>query len=243
MYEFNQDQSFRLLDVLDHEGNSKRDTHEMYQRIIGSIAKNIRREPYSWFSDPDKKVARMQFVQSNDGKWMNYNITTSPVLDIQDEDNRIQLYTENSLYIFEPAEIVPPEYLDEAEVIELYLTNDSHYKFCTGFYYDGDKKPSELVCHVHAGTLQDSCLITLKESPGVITCRYFPFRYSLEFYNTIYRQQDYSRRLFIHNVGKDTLTVSFERFKAEWRIAPGDKRWITPYDKTGADETYEDESF
>ena len=237
MYEIDNTKAYRLVDVRDHEGNSKVETQELYMARVGCVSKSIQLGiPWN-----GRSCMYMEFIQDREGNWINLRLRTSLVDDIQEKDGVVEIRTQNSIYVLEPAELREPEYLDEAEVIELYLSTDAQFKFCTGFYYNAEKEPLELVCHAHAGTFQDSCLICLKSFPYDTACRYFPSRYSIEFYNTLYRQQDYSRRLLIHNVGKDYLTVSFEGFNAEWRIAPGDQRWITPYNKTGADDTFEEE--
>lgn len=236
MYEFDSTKTYRLVDVRDHDGNSKAETKDLYKARIGCVSKNIQ----IGYSIDGRASMYMEFIQDREGNWTNLRLHTTPVSDIQEKNGIVEIYTMNSIYILEPAVLREPEYLDEADVIELYLSTNAQFRFCTGFVYDADKKPHELECSAHAGTFQDSCLIRMKTFPYDTVCRYFPSRYSIEFYNTIYNQQDYSRRLLIHNVGKDYLTVSFECFNAEWKIAPGDKRWITPYDKTGADDTFEE---
>lgn len=238
MYDIEQGKAYRLVDVRDHRGISKATQSDLYSERVGCVSKDIQ---MGYPHQDGRSRLRIEFIQDSGGNWINRRLHTSPVNDIRESNGGFEVITENSVYVFEPAELKEPEYQDEAEVIELYLTTDAHYLFCTGIYYDAEKKPHELVCHVHLGMFQDSCLICLKESRGQIACRYFPHRHGISFYNTIYRQQDYSRRLLIHNVGKEYLKVAFDLFKAEWRLAPGEKRWITPYDKTGADETYEDE--
>ena len=65
--------------------------------------------------------------------------------------------------------------LDEANLIELYLslTEDNH--FATGFYYDADRKVHELVEYVHVGMFTDSVLIGTYEEViyNEYVCRYF----------------------------------------------------------------------
>jgi len=138
--------------------------------------------------------------------------------------------------VFEPTTLKEPVFQDEAELIELYLSTGSHDMFCTGYYYDADKNPHELVNHMHVGTFQDSCLIMQKDRIGATVCRFFPFPDSIEFYDTIYHQQDYSRRMLIHNAGKTPIQVKFERFPAKWTIQPGDSKIIVPYSTDGVDQ-------
>lgn len=112
-------------------------------------------------------------------------------------------------------------------IIELYL-KDTGSKFSKGFFYDEDGQAHELGRHVSAGMFTNSCLVHLVESPGEFVCRYFPQYGGIEFYNTIYRQQDYSRDMVIHNVGEKPLAIKFERSENVVVLAPGETKQITP---------------
>lgn len=48
---------------------------------------------------------------------------------------------------------------------------------------------------------------------------------TIEFYNTLYRQQDYSRRILVHKI---PLVIQFEGFRAAWTILTGESKMITP---------------
>ena len=59
-------------------------------------------------------------------------------------------------------------------------------------------------------------------------CRYFP-NAKVEFYDTLYGQQDYSTPMLIHNTGKRDLVVGFQMYPYEWKIEPGTSKHIMPY--------------
>lgn len=233
------DAAYRLLDVTDLEGKSKADSKELYRERIGCIATGIRKSTY--YSHDDVLILRMFFIQDAEGRWINRALRTSPVAEIREQGKTLEIHTQNSIYVLELTEMPVPEYQDEAELIELYL-NDEDTRFCKGFYYDADKKPHELACYVHVGTFVDTCLIHLAEEEfmGDTACRYYLRSGSVEFYDTLYHQQDYSRRMLIHNTSKLPMKIKFERFKAVWTIAPGDKKYIMPYCADGADEEEEE---
>lgn len=238
------DKTYRLVDVLDRKGNRRVETdlrnQDFYKGIIGCIVQNIR-ESTSFYHDGT--FARVDLVQDSSGKWINRNFRTSPVEEIRElEDGRLEIITENSVYRFEPAELQPPVYLDEAEVIELYLDNNNA-QFCNGYYYDQDKQPHQLTYDVHGGMFQDSVLIRKAEDPmGEYVCRYFPRNSSIQFYDTIYRQQDYATPMMIHNNGDLPLKIKFQKFRAVWIIQPGESKMITPYCTDGADDEHENRS-
>lgn len=112
-------------------------------------------------------------------------------------------------------------------IIELYL-KDTGSKFSKGFFYDEDGQVHELGRHVASGMFTNSVLVHLVESPGEFACRYYPSAAGIEFYDTIYRQQDYSRDMVIHNVGEEPLTIRFQRGEEVIVLAPGETKQITP---------------
>lgn len=232
MYEIDSTKNYRLVDVRDHEGKSKVESRDLYIERVGCITKKILKgRPH----EDGRFYMHIAFERDGAGNWTNLALRTSPVSDIKESNGVVEIHTENSIYVFEPAELTEPEYQDDAELIELYLCDEGD-QFCAGFYYDAEKKPHKLECSVHVGTFTDSCLIQLAERPGVFVCRYFPHGRSVEFYNTLYRQQDYSRRLLIHNAAARPLRVEFERFSHVWTIMPGEAKMIMPFCSDGADK-------
>ena len=119
--------------------------------------------------------------------------------------------------------------------IELFLRDEGD-RFDRGSYYDEAGEAHPLDCFVHAGMFTDSCLIYPRsEWDGMALCRYFPREDGVEFYDTLYGQQDYSTPLRIHNVGKEPLRVRFQFFPPVWTIPPGERKDILPYRADGAD--------
>ena len=227
---------YRLVDILDREGNSRAETdvrhREFYQSLRGCIARNIREDTGLFTGD---KIMRVDVVQDPAGRWINRNFKTSPLEELRElEAGGLEIVTMRSVYRFEPGELTPPVYQDAADLIELYLC-DENWQFAAGFYYDSEKQPHPLVGSVHLGTFQDSVMVCLEENRGICTCRYFPMGSVVEFYDTFYRQQDYSRRILIHNTGKTPLEIRFQHFRATWTILPGESRTITPFCADGTD--------
>lgn len=230
------EKTYRLVSILDKDGNRKAETshrhQEFYRSLEGCIARNIR-ESTSFYHDGT--FARVDVVQDPEGKWINRNFRTSELKEIRElENGGLEMITENSVYTFEPAEINPPVYQDDADLIELYLC-DTNSQFAAGFYYDEEKQPHRLYGSVHLGTFQDSVMVCLAEEPGICTCRFFPKGHTIEFYNTLYGQQDYSHRILIHNTAKIPLAIQFEGFQVTWTILPGESKTITPFCADGAD--------
>ena len=218
---------YRLTGVLDHDGNSKVCTRELYMDRIHCIATNVQTEVRGIYT-----VAHLDFVYDKNNVPINRHLRTSPLTELQISETGLRIHTRNSVYVLERVD--PPEmtYQDTADLIELYLNNEE-YNFAAGYYYDAEKKPHKLDRSIHVGTVVDSCLICFD---GGIVCRYFPSMYGVVFYNTIYKQQDYSRPILIHNVGQEPLRIQFEGFPAAWTILPGQEKTIRPYCEEGADE-------
>ena len=127
-------------------------------------------------------------------------------------------------------------FMYEEDRIELFLS-DRGNRFVRGYWHGPEGERQELDCYVHLGMFTDSCLIyPAHEWDGMALCRYFPREYGVEFYDTLYKQQDYSTPLHIHNTGNDPLQVRFQFFDACWTIPPGENRVILPYCNKGADK-------
>lgn len=240
MYKIDSSKTYRLADVTDHNGNTKINSHPKYERWIGRIAKNIRVDRTTFEGTP---MVRMEFVQDKDGMRIRKSMHTSEMHDITLHDNgRIDILTRNSVYILEPAEIKSLEPFDgETPLIELRISDNVEFR--SGIYYDSDNVPHELACRTHVGTFKDSCLIYLAEEQTMdeIVCRYFPKGNEIEFYDTLYGQQDYSVKMLIHNESDVELKVSFENFDAVRTIPAGGKKSIIPYDSEGADSDDEEQ--
>lgn len=224
--------TYRLTAILDRQGNRRSESdpkhREFYRSLEGCIAQNIREGTYLFSAE---KIMRVDIIQEPDGNWINRNFHTSPVEEVREiEDGGLEITTMRSVYRFEPAEPKAPVYQDDAELIELYLC-EQNYQFAAGFYYDANKQPHQLKDSVHLG-IQDSVLIFQSDNFSNCVCRYFPFGSTVEFYDTIYQQQDYSQRILIHNTGTIPLTIHFQGFKDTWTIQPGASQMIMPPVKT-----------
>ena len=215
---------YRLVDVLSSDRISKVETQMLYQERMGCLTKNIHR---GHTYDGGQYRMHMTFIQDNAGNWINRSLRTSPVSEIVETKHGLEIHTMYSIYLFEEAELCEPEYLDAADTIELYL-NDEENLFCKGFYYDDGKAPHELECVVHLGTFQDSCILCIDGNVMQSVCRYFPRFNSIQFYNSIPRQDSYRQSIVIHNIGETPLRVTFQGGDAEWTIQPGDTETIIP---------------
>ena len=61
----------------------------------------------------------------------------------------------------------------------------------------------------------------------------------IEFYDTLYGQQEYSIPILIHNVGEKDLIIKFEGCSETWIIKAGESNNIIPYVSKGEDEGVE----
>lgn len=213
---------YQLQDVLDLHGTSKVD--DLYMNRIGCRTTDIKKQVV----EPDGSyVMRMNFTQDHNGYPTKKSLRTSIVSQIVDKDDMIEVWTQNSIYLFKEAEMATTKFLDEANIIELYLC-DEGYQFCAGFYYDENKRPHELHESVHLGMFQDSVIIYLGDDISNSACRYFPFGHTIEFYDTIYHQQPYDLPMLIHNQGCNPLTIRFEGHSKTWTIYPFEDERIVP---------------
>ena len=235
-YEIKETAVYRLISVTDKEGNDKVHERRLYEERIGCLATDF---VYDDMGRLEGCRLHMRFVEDEDGKPISRRLRTSPVSKVEETETGITLYTYNSIYVFENAELKEPTYAEEALLTELYLSTDEDYYFCKGFYYDEEKYPHELLGHIHVGMFQDSVLVSLQENAMDTVCLFFPYSECIVFYDTIYGQQDYSVPILIHNVGKSSFQVEFEDYPCKWTIKPDESKRIIPYTPTGADKEEE----
>ena len=57
-------------------------------------------------------------------------------------------------------------------------------------------------------------------------CQYFPRREAIEFYNTLYEQQNVTIPMVIHNTGKKDLEIGFQMYPYIWIISQGQKKVV-----------------
>lgn len=236
-FEFDKQQAYKLVAVTDREGNDKTHSQPLYADAEGFIAVNLRYDEKSNYNGFQRM--HLDFVQDEEGRWVNRGIHTSPVYEVKTTDNGIAIHTHNSVYVLEKAELKETPICTDKNTIELYLSMDEHYHFGKGFYWDEAGTPHELEADINVGTFTDTVLIGIPEHSffGEYACRYYYRRSSIEFYDTLYHQQDYSKPMLIHNTSKDKpLLICFEGYDREWTIAPGESKQIMPFNPIGADE-------
>ena len=234
-FEFDPEQAYRLVAVTDKNERDKVHSHVFYEDRFNCVAVNFHYDDFP--SHGDKYCMNMKFIQTEDGLWCKRGLHTSTVWEVKETENGVKLITSNSIYVFEKAELNEVTYQDEANLIELYMSLEDDDYFGKGFYYDTEKKPHELREHVHVGMFQDSVLIHFikEENLQGCACRYFPMGNYVEFYDTLYKQQDYSTPMLIHNTGKKDLPIRFEAYPHVWTIKPGESKRIMPFTPDGAD--------
>lgn len=234
-YEFDRNKAYKLVAITDHDGRDKSHTHYFYEERLNCIATYL--EYRSKPSHGEYYQMRMVCVQDENGTWICRPLRTSTVWKVEETEKGINIHTSNTIYVLEETTLKEPVYQDEANLIELYLGMEEQHNFAKGFYYNEEKKTEELYDDMHVGTFTDTILIgTYKDSIwGEYVCRYYYRDTDIEFYDTLYGQQDYSTPMLIHNVGKTDLRICFERYDRHWTIKPGESKRIIPYQPDGAD--------
>ena len=235
LFEFDNKQAYRLIRVTDTNGVDKTDADELYSSVAGCVACDLRYDLRTSYVGAYRMY--LDFVQDESGTWINRTIHTSPVLKVEVTEDGLNVHTCYSVYVFEKATLQETPVCADKNTIELYLSMDEKYHFAKGFYRDEEGKSHELCAHVHTGMLVDTVLIGAQDTAvfGEYVCRYF-YRSTIEFYDTLYHQQDYSMPMLIHNTSKERdLVVCFERYDKQWTIAPGESKRIIPFSPMGAD--------
>ena len=219
MLEIDRNKYYKLIDVLNLEGVSKVEERDLYKTIINCTGTNIRAK----YIDSQNFIYKVSFVLNAKGQWTNESLRTSLVSDVLQEENILKIFTMNSIYVFKEAEEPKTIYTNSSDLIELFL-NDKRNHFCKGIYYDENKCPHELFDVVNVGMFVDSCLISLEDDGfySDIVCRYFIKSSDIEFYDTLYNQQDYSTKMKIHNTAEVPLTITFEWSDVSYEIPSGE---------------------
>ena len=229
-YNFKKDDKLRLLKILDREGNDKSNASNLYRERIGCIATDFQWDYYVSYKGRNRLF--MRFVIDSNGMYINRKLHTSYVESVTgDSDGVIRLVTENSIYVFESATIREAEYLDDKNVIELFLDEANDYYLGRAYYFDSIGKRQLLDYHINLGMFQDSVLIfgTEGEIEGYTLCRFFPKEAGVLFYKTFCEDEIYTIPMLLHNTGASDLTIRVDWHSNTWTIKPGESKRIMPY--------------
>ena len=222
--------TYKLANILDHNGRSKmeggRDDQERYQYWAGYYTNDIRVVTREYLGESYKCLS-VNFVADADGNYANRHLRTSPILKIEEGIGRVIVHTANSVYAFVEWSLPEPEVRKANNLLELWLGKGDH-RFGKGVLYDADGTPHVLTLTVHLGAMRDSFLICHRDSPSITVSRYFKGYRRIEFYDTIYGQQDYTTPMLVHNTADYPLTIKFQFSDVEYRIAPGGGLLIHP---------------
>lgn len=227
-FNFNPEQAYRLVAVKTKQGSDKKEP--LYLERLNCIANRLYYDEEPVYGHEHLYRMRMQFVENENGQPIRRSIHTSVVLDVKETDHGgLKIYTWNSVYILEKAELKEIVYQDAADLIELYLSLEEEYYFARGFYYDKDKKPHELVADVHIGMFTDTVLMRPQEDTqySQYLCRYYYNYFNVEFYSAP------RLPMLIHNVGTSPLEIKFEHRSQRWTIQPEEKKLIASPRKGG----------
>ncbi len=243
LYNFNPDQPYRLIRVTDKKGADKVLTDSLYRERINCIANQLCFDAFETYGG--YRRLRMVFVEDEKGNPIHRNLHTSSVLNVEEKDDEIHVYTRNSIYIFKKAKLTPKKYIQDAcNMIELYMSSAENHFFARGVYYDDDKQIFELKKWVNSGMIQDSVLLDMEDivedTEGDIVvdktvARYFPTANEIMFYDNLCDRRDNAIPLLIHNTGSENIVVKFQFYHNQWTIIPGQTAWVIPYSPDGAD--------
>lgn len=230
-FEFNPMKTYRLTAITDREGNDKSQSNSLYRNRINCIATNFQYDEQPCYEGMYRMT--MDFVENAVGQSCNRGLHTSPVYEVVETADGMAIYTHYSVYLFEEADIKEPIFQDEANLIELYLADNDGYYFEKGYLYDEKKVIHTLAPYLNIGMFQDSVLLGVagEDEWDNYACRFFPQWGGIEFYDTLYHQQDYELPILIHNIGTTKLTVRFQGMKVIWTIPPGESKRIIPYNE------------
>lgn len=216
---------YRLLDVLDHQGHSRVESRKLYRDRVGCLAHDLHR---------DGNTLRMTFVRDPAGNLIKRHLHTSTVVGLEEQRGLLVVKTLNSMYLLEPVEpqvlaenpdVFPAALLGEpyeGELIELYLMEEGDH-FCKGIYWDAHRAAHSLELLRHVGMVVDSCLLRDPcGEPERFYCRYYlELPEKVEFYDTLYGQQDYSIPILIHNCGTIPLHILLAIYGEVGTVDPG----------------------
>lgn len=217
--------AYRLLDVQDHQGHSRVESRKLYRDRVGCLATDLH-----W----DGPILRMDFVRDPENRWIKRHLHTSRVLALEERDGLLWIRTQNSVYLLEPADArelaeeparFPAETLEEpyqGELIELYLTDEGDH-FCKGIYWDPQGGAHPLAVSRHVGMVVDTCLLCEAEGDleRIYGRYYLQSPGEVEFYDTLYGQQDYAVPMLLHNCGTTPLEICREGYGPMGRVEPG----------------------
>lgn len=215
MYIPDAEKAYRLVEVTNLDKTPKTDSLAFYEERLGCVGK-LKLSPDA---APGKSCLWVQFYRDARGRRTNLQLQTSPLWEMTCSDGILQATTFRSLYYFEETTLPSPVYLQEKNLVELYLTRTGN-DFCEGYWYDGDGTPHPLHCITHLGMVADSYLLQA-DGFGFI-CRYFTSLQGISLYRSLHsRDVEYAAYL-VHNECDRPLQIRFASREESFVVPAGE---------------------
>lgn len=209
------EKAYQLMEVTNLDGSAKTSRLSFYEERVGCIGKL----ELQVGNKPEMNCLFVKFCRKENGKRTNLRLRTSPLIDIEQSEDFLVVTTSRSIYIFTEALLPATEYLQEKNLVELYLT-DTDSLFCEGVLYDGKGATHALNCVAHEGMFEDTFL--LLDEDQQIVCRYCECWQGISFYRAIgWPDADFSEFL-VHNESEKPLEIRFEAHKELFIVPSGE---------------------
>lgn len=231
-FTFDERKAYKFISV---KGNFGQDLseHNFFRNILNCIAVNFRWEEKN--SDFYFPGICMTFVQKSDGTWIRRPLHVGGVSRIFETESVLEIYTNTAVYVFEAAFLREPTFLDEASVLELYMSFNEVSCFGKGYFYDALKNPHELYKYELCGKNPGPVFLQYEEGSILhCSCTYQVITKGVEFHVTPHREQNSFMPMVIHNTGDYPILIWFHRGSKTWTILPGETKRIIPFDPYGA---------
>lgn len=207
MLKFDPDKTYRLVDVTGKDGEPKADREKFYKERVGCIATHLHADKGE---DAEASRVFMDFIRTADNRRTNLTLHTSVATEARYEGERLTLFTTFSIYYFVEEKVEPTTFLQETNLIELYMT-DTESNFCEGYFYDEHGAVHPLALAIRVSFIEDTYMLYCKNRPILeygCVARYYCEPHGIGFYDTIKKQYEHVLRILIHNEAACDFTVT-----------------------------------
>ena len=167
------------------------------------------------------------FRQDLDGNSINQTILTDRIRDLYDRESSVVVETANTRYLFQKAAPPKPEFREESNLMELWLSPDGD-GFCKGIHYDADGSPHVLKDWTNTGNWMKDRFLCYADDLSVTVAQYHPRVQALEWCDVYSRQHGFRTPFWIHNVSEKPMTFHLLPDDSKWEIESGGDLRIYP---------------
>ena len=220
---------YKLVAVTDIDGRDKASSNEFYRKYIGFITGDMIYD----MKEAGNEYFRLwiYFDKDDEGNWVSHRVHTTGVRKIVETDAGFNIYTKNSIYIFESVDYDESFLTSTKNLIELFLSSEVNGYFCRGIYYDEDGNTHILNADLHINLLANFVELHKRTNDQELLMRFLLSQEGMVLSDVLRNTEIGYIPLLIHNMGNTPIQIGYMGWAGKHSIMPNEDKIITPYER------------